>query len=598
MQKNNLKFKIIFHIIIFCGIFGTVKNSWAANPVIYPVAATAGVTASHIVWSTDIEADSRVDYGTTTTYGNNVTDAASATWHHLTISGLTANTTYHYKITSGTTVSDDYTFMTYDNPIGTVRTVGSGKTYATIQDCANASSTGNICLVYAGIYTETVTPPTNGIIFLAQELAVVTAFNITSRTATQIKGFHIFNTTTDGVNGGSADYSLIENNYIQAEGGRGIKIYDNVPANNVIIRKNIIYHSGWVTGGDGASEGIYIFGDRNLIENNDISHGADFTFVGGSNIVVRNNIWHHASHEDIGGSEHIDGLQVSGGTFNYALVEGNIEYVCSDLTGNCHFSIIRNQTAPAADNIIYRYNYATNLNGSGVSFGGLNDDVPNGRFYNNTMATGSLLAENGDCVSFQNADNGIVLNNICYNTDEGGWYPIAGAVLENYNIAFASGYDGSWNAPYSDEATYDLLKNKDPLFLNYPVSHSIPSNSPAVDAGGALTTVAPGDSGSGTILVVSDSRFFQPGWAGTQADWIAVGTVSNTVMIQSIDYANNTITLANGVSRSDGQSVWLYKKSDGLQVLEGIAPDIGAYEYASGEGDVTAPGAPSGLAVE
>ena len=108
------------------------------------------------------------------------------------------------------------------------------------------------------------------------------------------------------------------------------------------------------------------------------------------------------------------------------------------------------------------------------------------------------------------------------------------------------------------------------------------STSPAKDQGGPLTTVAAGDAGTGTSLVVSDASYFQDGTfapAGRiQADYIAVGTVSNTVQIASINYATNTITLANSISRSSGQSVWLYKKSDGARVLYGTAPDAGAYE--------------------
>ena len=38
-------------------------------------------------------------------------------------------------------------------------------------------------------------------------------------------------------------------------------------------------------------------------------------------------------------------------------------------------------------------------------------------------------------------------------------------------------------------------------------------------------------------------------------------------------------TISPAITRSDGDSVWLYKKSDGVQVLYGSAPDYGAYEY-------------------
>jgi len=62
-------------------------------------------------------------------------------------------------------------------------------------------------------------------------------------------------------------------------------------------------------------------------------------------------------------------------------------------------------------------------------------------------------------------------------------------------------------------------------------------------------------------------------------DCIALGTVSNTACITSINYSTNPITLGSTISRSPGNPVWLYKKSDGTQVLYGTRPDIGALPF-------------------
>lgn len=572
--KNGLS--IIIMLVICINILFLTRSAHAAgDPIIYPVASTTGVTVAYVVWSTDIASTSLVEYGATKNYGSTKYDDIPSTWHKMTLTGLAPNSVYHFRVTSGATISDDYSFSTYAAPTGTVKTVGSGKDYSTIQACAAASSPGWTCLIYSGSY-GTVTSASNNVTFMAQEDATVTSFNITGKTNNQVKGFNIYNTSANGIDAGLADNAFIENNYIEARGGRGIKIYDNAPANDVTIRKNIIYHSGWTTGGSGASQGIYISGDRNLVDSNDISHGADFINAGGANNVIRNNLFHHVSHAEIGGSEHLDGTQVTGLTWNFSLFENNIEYSCIDATKNCHFFIVRNQTAAPADNIIMRYNFASSLDGSGISFGGLNDSVPNAHFYNNTIATGTFPAENGDCASFQNAPYGVVLNNICYNSMTASWAPFYGAATANSNIAYVTGYNGAWNSPYSSEATYALLRNKNPLFTNYPYGASIQISSPAKDAGAALTTVATGDSGSGTNLVLSDARFFQPGWAGTQADWIAVGTATNIAQVSSINYTTNSITLVNGIIRSSGQQVWLYKKSDGTRVLNGITSSIGA----------------------
>lgn len=136
----------------------------------------------------------------------------------------------------------------------------------------------------------------------------------------------------------------------------------------------------------------------------------------------------------------------------------------------------------------------------------------------------------------------------------------------------------------------------DPLFVDPDLtqvsSSTLPdlrlkAASPAINRGAHLTTVHADDTSSGEILKVEDALYFQDGtWgsslAGHTADWIAVGTVSNVVQISSINYSTNTITLADSITRNDGDPVWLYKKSDGEIVLSGSAPDYGAYEHDSG----------------
>ena len=116
--------------------------------------------------------------------------------------------------------------------------------------------------------------------------------------------------------------------------------------------------------------------------------------------------------------------------------------------------------------------------------------------------------------------------------------------------------------------------NKDPLFTGYTSGDfTLKSNSPAKDAGGALTKVSASDFGGGTRLTVDDAGFFQDGWAGVAPDWIAVGTSGNAAHIASIDYANNIITLASPLSRGSGDPVWLYKDSSGRHERYGSAPE-------------------------
>lgn len=165
-------------------------------------------------------------------------------------------------------------------------------------------------------------------------------------------------------------------------------------------------------------------------------------------------------------------------------------------------------------------------------------------------------------------------------------------------------------------ATYDTVANNwvttngNPAFVDLdvsdPTSTTLPDlrlqvSSGAIDAAPALTQ-ANGAGSSSTTLVVDDAWLFQDGTRGSDlaraagrmhADWIAVGTVGNVVEIASINYATNTITLATATTWADNASIWLARKSDGVTVLVGSAPDYGAHEY--GNGTVSAP---SGVGVQ
>jgi Polysaccharide lyase len=96
---------------------GTVEVD-TTPPVISGITATAITqTGATITWNTDEVSDSRVDYGLTTSYGSNVTNASDVTSHSLNLTGLTANTLYHYKVTSvdpsnNSSASADFAFTT------------------------------------------------------------------------------------------------------------------------------------------------------------------------------------------------------------------------------------------------------------------------------------------------------------------------------------------------------------------------------------------------------------------------------------------------------------------------------------------------------
>jgi len=88
-------------------------------PVITAVSAT-GVTheAAKINWTTDENADSQVEYGTTTAYGSTTpVFSAFVKTHLVNLSGLSPTTPYHYRVKSrdgwgNLAVSGDFTFTT------------------------------------------------------------------------------------------------------------------------------------------------------------------------------------------------------------------------------------------------------------------------------------------------------------------------------------------------------------------------------------------------------------------------------------------------------------------------------------------------------
>jgi hypothetical protein len=81
------------------------KVSWISsnpNPLIISDVITSGITANSaiITWTTNIPADSAVDYGKTISYGSTITNANLVTTHQMVLTGLSAKTRYHYRVRS------------------------------------------------------------------------------------------------------------------------------------------------------------------------------------------------------------------------------------------------------------------------------------------------------------------------------------------------------------------------------------------------------------------------------------------------------------------------------------------------------------------
>jgi hypothetical protein len=333
------------------------------------------------------------------------------------------------------------------------------------------------------------------------------------------------------------------------------------------------------TEGDAADHTWY-----NLFDNNVFFHGGHNTISVFSDYnTFRNNYIHNEAWTGNYGDRNLS--TIAGSTANGRnIYEGNKwGYAWESVDDGA----VGDMVITSPNNII-RYNSIYHSYGAGIAFAGYTgySNATNNKVYNNTFFNNGLVNDSG-----QN-DTAVRV------TNEAGQTPSGNVFKNNLYYNHYQVYAGSSYASqtYANEFNGDV--SGDPLFVNANTTPpadktdatvpnlNLQSGSPAINQGGALTTVAVADTGSGTSLVVSDARYFQDGTfapAGTlSADWIAIGTVSNTVQIASINYSTNTITLENTISRSDGESIWLYKKSDGSIVLYGTAPDAGAYEYVTG----------------
>ncbi len=355
---------------------------------------------------------------------------------------------------------------------------------------------------------------------------------------------------------------------------------------------NWIHHSTFSKAGECTTSGsdnggVLNIGDEENIDYTSYNLIEDSTFFHGGHHVVgllgryntfRNNYIHNEVWSNGAGNRN---LYLVGriGSAEYNTIEGNrFGYAarpCDDPTvGN---------VAMSSPNNIFRYNqlYYHNAYGFGTyGYTGYTDGSDN-RIYSNTIFNSGYNID--PLYKGGSEDSAVYFNHVANtgNTIKNNLYFSNYQVHTGYTGAqiFANNWDGDnlGDPLFVDASTTPLADKTDSTIPNLELQ----SSSPAIDKGGELTTVAIADTGTGTSLIVTDASYFQDGtWApaGTvQADWIAVGTVDNTVQISSI--SGNTITLANTISRSDGAFVWLYKKSDGEQVLYGSAPDAGANEY-------------------
>jgi hypothetical protein len=541
-----------------------------------------------------------------------------------------------------------------------VKSNGGGN-YTTIQACASAMSAGDTCTVYAGTYNEnvTVSPGTAGnyktiTVNGSDVVNVVGEFTLNSHTkligncptpnypasvpAIGSCGFSMTGVTPTTapcvlVNDGSTDVYITSN--VATSCGTGglpsiIWIGGTTGGSYTYVTGNTL---SWGCGKSGAPNNctaIWLNGGNHiLVQNNDMSHFGLAVQNYTQYSVIRGNSFHNMSESECGSSSgncHLDmiyserSVTQASQLVQYNLWEGNTANTCIgvDCKGLWTAADNPNGCGTSCFNVIGRFNVFAHF---GSACATQTSGFLNVKYYNNTWVdcnNDSLGSPASTSYRDGTSSGGAEVNNLFYYPQSvpqsWGWYTYSlnatgdeTGFTAGANLVFCSSSpcgQQTLRSPTSYLFASDtpviasnILATTDPLANYSGGNFNLAASSPALNAGTHLTTVAAGDSGSGTSLVVTDAGFFQDGLglnaAGVQADCIAVGTASNHVCVTAVNYSTNTLTLASSISRSSGQGVYLYSNSSGVQVLTGSAPNIGAAFAVTSSSNPPAP--PSGL---
>lgn len=500
---------------------------------------------------------------------------------------------------------------------------GGGGNYTTIQACATAMANGDTCTVFAGTYNEYPTLAVGGvgnyktITVNGSDVVTVQGFTLANHTkvigncpalqgtvTTATCGFFITNpssltTLCVSIPSGSTDI-VLKSNVMYACGGIGEGT--GSASSSIYIQNNTFSYACSTTSTLNTCTGVTIYGDNQLIENNDLSHNSDFFHFYGNHNVVRNNSMHDSLASECGsnsGNCHIDAIESEPVLrTQYNLYEGNT--LTNNVGANGHGYLTQGDACSGnCFNLIFRFNVGAHVGAGGIiddnAASAVNPGYFNVKSYNNTwvdfMNTGSTYGSQN--TFSHNSTGGSQINELFY-------YPFAitdsnaystdsstvGTFSVRNNLAWCtsgscSGLHGKTYG--SGSFTGDpgnVIAN--PQFSNYAANDfHLTAGSPAIATGSYLTT-ANGSGSTSTTLIVNDASYFQDGTqglTGVQADCISVTTAANPVCITAVNYSTNTLTLASAMTWSSGASIYLRSKSDGAIILNAAGPDIGAYQF-------------------
>ena len=262
------------------------------GPTLSAITATnVAATSNIITWTTNVAADSQVEYGTAATYGSiTVRDTFPRTAHTLALIGLAPSTLYHYRVRSrnaaGTlTISGDLTFSTPAAGSGItyfVDSVGCNDSFAgtsaqpwcTLGHASSKLLPGDTVVVRAGVYNESVTPPSGSVnayityeglpgAILNGNNTVINgqAFNIGTQSYLIISGFEITNYKNPRPAGNSVDiygtaHDIELSNLTVHDNWNGIIMSDD--ANQITINDCLVFNSRYGVGFENTVHDVFI----------------------------------------------------------------------------------------------------------------------------------------------------------------------------------------------------------------------------------------------------------------------------------------------------------------------------------------------------
>ena len=546
MQNHDFKFKIIFCLILFFGIFFFAKSSWAANYYVSPTG-----TAS---WGqcTNIDAPCSLSTANTNAVAGDTVYLRGGTYN-ISGDGIAPNN-------NGSSYSNRITFSAYNNE--TVTFVGADKY------CQGVYLNGkNYIKVHGITFTNFYHPlqirggSHNEISYctFSGQYNPATIDWIGSRIRSASKYNHVHHCAF-------SDYGYHDGDDVGALFGIGIEESTSDGTKYNLVEYSQFAHGAHhvveVNGSQNVFRYNYIRNDPSFLYNGTLYGNRIMFFAGNMPDVGRNLI--HGNRIAYGGeTSEPDQCGGSGGSLvsQYNIFRRNMHYKCL-LYGL--YLVTYSGSVISANNYVYHNTFWNN---------GINTTAQSKPCWT-PILTHEIVISEGD--GTYTKDN-VIKNNLFWENVDG--TNATRPVVNQYG-----------NVPIYNIVSNNFNQTSDPKFVNISgtpdptnetqYNFNLQSDSPAINVAGFLTTITSA-SGSGTSFTVADANYFFDGWgmsaittASVTGDTIQLQGQTATATITNVNYSTNTITVNTSLTWTNGQGIAL--------AYDGSSPDYGAYEYLSG----------------